>query len=273
VLQIWPYLLSPIDKNTGRLTRNAPLEIEIDIHTLGISKPHLVRPIIDEHVAFLVDTDENEWEPIEVRAWPDEWEKPSQHVQWHVVSGNHRTSAARIKGLETVGARIIEASDERSYLHAAIKTNARHGRNFTEDDRKILAGKLKALGESSSDIAKLFGVHKSTVNNWLSNRDTNASKKNNAREQAQNVLADLGIEDLSDDWKYVPTVTADAKQIAKVGQSINDFLAETPLSQDKAYIVAWVRLQSKLTRQSLAQDMLETIQWLTNVTTLLRSEA
>jgi transposase len=259
--------------NSAQVTRYASVEIEIDIHALGISKPHLVRPLDDAYVAELVDTDETEWEPIEVRAWPDEWVKPSPDVAYHVVSGNHRTSAARIKGLKAIRARIIEASDDRAYLYAAIRTNARHGRNFTEDDRKILAGKLKALGESSSDIAKLFGVHKSTVNNWLSGRDTNASKKKDAaREQAQNVLADLGIQDLSEDWRHVPTVTADAKRLAKVGQVINDFLAETPTSEDKAYLAAWARSLGKVTRQAIAQDMLETIQWLTNVTTLLKSE-
>ncbi len=132
---------------------------------------------------------------------------------------------------------------------------------------------MKSLGQTADQIAKLFGVNRATVYNWISGRDSNASKKkNNAREQAQNILADLGIEDLSEEWQHVPTVTADDKQLAKVGQSINDFLAETPISQDKAYIVAWVRSRSKETRQSVAQDMLETIQWLTNVATLLRSE-
>src|SRR5215470_4768066 len=99
--------------NSDQVTRYASVEIEIDIHALGISKPHLVRPLDDAYVAELVDTDETEWEPIEVRVWPDGWIKPSPDVAYHVVSGNHRTSAAQIKGLKTIRARIIEASDDR----------------------------------------------------------------------------------------------------------------------------------------------------------------
>jgi transposase len=71
---------------------------------------------------------------------------------------------------------------------AAIRTNARHGKNFTEDDRKVLAAKLKALGQSVSDIANLFGVHRSTVHNWLSGRDSNAGKKEK-KEVAMRMLA------------------------------------------------------------------------------------
>jgi ParB-like chromosome segregation protein Spo0J len=238
---------------------------------LGISEEHLVRPIDDQHVAYLRDTDESEWEPIEVRSWPKEWTKPSPEVKYHVISGNHRTSAARLKGLKTIRARILVADSELDYLTAAIRTNTRHGRNFTEDERRLNAAKLKELGMSGSQIAKLFGVHKSTVNNWLSGRDTNASKKK-AREQAESILANLGIEELSSEWQMVPEITADARQLAKVGQTINDFLAETPTAENKGYIVAWIQSLSKEARYSIADDMRETIQWLTNVATLLKSE-
>jgi transposase-like protein len=246
--------------------------VDLPVSALGISKPHLVRPLDDVYVAELVETDESEWEPIEVRVWPEEWARPTLDTKYHVVSGNHRTSAARIKNLQSIRGRIIEASDELGYMLAAIRTNARHGRNFSEDDRKSLAAKLKGLGQSADQIAKLFGVNRATVYNWLSGRDSNASKKKAVVDQAKDTLANLGIQELSDDWKYVSTVTADARQLAKVGQAINDFLAETPTHENKAYIVAWVRSLSKEARQSLSQDMLETIQWLTNVTTLLRSE-
>jgi len=137
----------------------------------------LVRPIIDEDVDMLAETDEAEWDTIEVRLWPDAWEKPSPHVLYHVVSGNHRTSAARKKGLYSLTARIIDAPDEVSYTVAAIKSNTRHGKNFNQEQRLALAQKLAEQGLSLAEIAKTFNVHKSTVGNWLSGRDSNASKK------------------------------------------------------------------------------------------------
>jgi Transposase and inactivated derivatives len=255
----------------NRAARNASV-VEIEVIMLGISEEHLVRPIDDQHVAYLRDTDETEWEPIELRRWPKEWNKPTPEVEYHVISGNHRTSAARIKGLKTVRARILEVDSDLDYLTAAIRTNTRHGRNFTEDERRVNAAKLKDLGMSGSQIANLFGVHKSTVNNWLSGRDTNVSKKKNARQQAEDTLANLGIEDLSKEWQFVPEVTTDARQLAKVGQTINNFLAETPTAENKAHIMSWVQSLSKESRYSIADDMRETIQWLTNVAMLLKSD-
>ncbi len=154
-----------------------PEIIDIELRLLGISHDHLVRPIVEEDVEVLAETDETEWEPIEVRTWPDAWEKPATHVCFHVVSGNHRTSAARKKGLTTLKGKIIQAPDELSYTVAAVKSNTRHGKNFTQEQRLALAQKLSDQGLSLSEIAKTFGVHKSTVGNWLSGRDSNATKK------------------------------------------------------------------------------------------------
>lgn len=256
------------------LSRNATDVIEIPVNQLGISVPHLVRPIDEQYVAELVETDETEWEPIEVRLWPPEWSKPTPDVFYHVVSGNHRTSAAQIKGLHTLRARRIEAASDLDYLLAAIRTNARHGRNFKEDERRLLAAQLKGLGQSADQIAKLFGVNRATVYNWLSGRDSNVSKKkaSGAREQAKDTLANLGLEGLSEEWRSLPLISADARKLAKVGQTINDFLAETPLAEDKAHIVAWTRSLTKEARQSVSLDMRETVQWLINVSTLLQQE-
>jgi ParB-like chromosome segregation protein Spo0J len=257
--------------NVAGVARNASV-VEIDVIMLGISEEHLVRPIDDQHVAYLRDTDESEWEPIELRRWPDEWPKPSPEVEYHVISGNHRTSAARIKGLKTVRAKVLEVGSDLDYLTAAIRTNTRHGRNFTEDERRVNAAKLKDLGMSGSQIAKLFGVHKSTVNNWLSGRDTNASKRKSARDQAEDLLANVGIQEPSEEWQDIPEVTADARQLARVGQAINNFLAETPTAENKAHVTAWIQSLSKESRGSIADDMRETIQWLTNVAILLKSD-
>lgn len=151
--------------------------VDIEVLALGLAINHLVRPINDDDVKILADTDESEWDPIEVRVWPDEWPKPYPNVKYHVVSGNHRTSAALLKGLATLKGRIINAPDDLSYTVAAVKSNTRHGRNFTKEERLELAFKMDAQGLSYAEIAKIFGVHKSTAGNWLSGRDSNASRK------------------------------------------------------------------------------------------------
>jgi transposase-like protein len=151
--------------------------VDIKVLELGIAINHLVRPINDDDVKILAETDASEWDPIEVRVWPDEWPKPYPNVKYHVVSGNHRTSAALLKGLATLPGRIIDAPDDLSYTVAAVKSNTRHGRNFTQEERLKLAAKMYAKGLSYAEIAKTFGVHKGTVGNWLTGRDSNASRK------------------------------------------------------------------------------------------------
>lgn len=235
------------------VARYAPI-IAIPVTQLGISKPHLVRPIDDTYVCELVDTDADSWDPIEVRLWPDEWTKPSPEIEYHVISGNHRTSAACIKKLETLQARIIEASSELDCMVAGIRTNARHGRNFTNNEKRALAAKLRDLGQPSREIARLFGVDKSTINNWLSGRDSNASKK--AREYSP-VPGEL-----DEAWQVAPS--ADSAQCAKVGSKISDFLAESPIHLAPAHVAAWIEQLLPEKRQAEAENVDALIQWLTN---------
>jgi transposase-like protein len=151
--------------------------IDIPIEQLGINPQYLVRPIDDDYVEELADTDESEWEPIEVRLWPDNWVKPALGVIYHVVSGNHRTKAAWSKGCSTIRGKVIDCPDHLSYLLAAIRTNSRHGRNFSSDEKRMLAAKLVAMGQSYKQIAQALGVSKATISGWITGNDSNASKK------------------------------------------------------------------------------------------------
>lgn len=155
--------------------------IEVEVESLGISLEHLVRPIIEADVYDLALKDESKWEPIEIRLWPAAWEKPSPEVVYHVISGNHRTGAARVKQLRTLRARLIDAQDELSYLIAAISSNTQHGRNFTREEYVANAKKLQAQGLPLGEIASVLGYSKSTVSRWLTGNDSHAAGK---REQA-----------------------------------------------------------------------------------------
>src|SRR5690348_14797396 len=100
-----------IEENVA-LRRATAAIIEVPVATLGIKVEQLVRPIDEDAVYELAQKDENKWEPIEIRLWPADWEKPAPEVLYHVVSGNHRTSAARMKGLQTLRAIVITADSD-----------------------------------------------------------------------------------------------------------------------------------------------------------------
>lgn len=85
-----------IENNDVALRSATDKIIEVQVSELGISIEHLVRPISEADVYELAEKDASRWEPIEIRYWPVGWEKPSPDVRYHVISGNHRTSAARI---------------------------------------------------------------------------------------------------------------------------------------------------------------------------------
>src|SRR5947209_18034256 len=73
--------------------------VEIEIEKLGINTARRMREIDTKYVAELAETDDTEWGPLEVCVWDDtRWVRPAAHVEFEVVSGNHRTSAERVKG-------------------------------------------------------------------------------------------------------------------------------------------------------------------------------
>lgn len=160
--------------------------IEVEVEKLGIAEAQLVRPIDLSDVYELAQKDPSMWEPIEIRVWPPYWEKPAQEVLYHVVSGNHRTSAAKLKGLPTLRARVIDAPDEKSYLVAAIVSNTQHGKNFTREEYTVNAKKLQAQGLSLAEIAKILGYSKSAVSRMLTGNDSHLAQK-------QREVADLDV--------------------------------------------------------------------------------
>lgn len=265
--------LGPITVITYAKNGNPDI-IEAPTEWLGYSQE--AREIADWHVDELIASDESTWDSLKVCFWPDYMDKPSDEIMFRIIGGNHRTKAARGKNppLETLRMRVGIVVDEVDFLRAQVEDNASHGLNYTEDQRKAHAFKFRAMDVPVSVIAKDLKMSVKTLYNWFSGRDTNKSKKakEKAREQAENVLAHLGIEKLDSDWQSVPEVTADARQLARVGQTINNFLAETPTAENKGYVVAWIQSLSKEARYSIADDMCETIHWLTNVATLLKSE-
>ncbi|HWS84566.1 MAG TPA: helix-turn-helix domain-containing protein [Ktedonobacteraceae bacterium] len=235
------------------MARNASIEIyttgevvAVPITLLGISEEHLVRPINYQHVEELVESDEDEWEPIEFRLWPHNWVKPHPDVRFHIISGNHRRKSADAKDLETIRGKYIKADSELEYMASAIRTNTRHGLNFAEDEKRANAAKLKELGMSGAQIAKLFGVHKSTANNWLSGRDTNMSRK---QKQEPEPVQETPYEELvpretivSSGKRKVMSLLVDAQVNADIEEAIIYVHTLKPAQQELLHhLVGWLQ--------------------------------
>lgn len=164
--------------------------IEVEVEALGIE--HLIRELSEEAAYDLSEKDASLWEPIEIRHWPAHWAKPTPNVLYHVISGNHRTRAAQIKGLRTLRARFVKAESELDFLKAAIGSNTQHGRNFTREEYATNARRLHAEGMSITDVAAMLGYNKSTVSRWITGNDSHASAKRDA-ETPQTEMLPVGM--------------------------------------------------------------------------------
>jgi hypothetical protein len=204
--------------------RGATDIIEVNVDALGIDLEHLVRPISDADVQMLAETDERRWEPIEIRLWPAEWSKPSSSVLYHVISGNHRTSAARIKGLPTLRARLIEAKDDLSYTIAAVSSNTTHGRNFTREEYIMNAKKLHDLGLALGEIASTLGYSKSTVSRWITGSDSHAASKR-ALESSQESIITISPEQF-------PALNSNGDTSVSAKQKVMALLMDAQLNAD-----------------------------------------
>lgn len=159
--------------------------VEVPVEVLGHSTE--VRELNWAHVQDIVMSDEHTWPPLEVCLWPDYKEKTDQSVLLRIISGNHRTSAAKEKGLSSLPVRVFKVEKEIEFRILAIRSNASHGLNFTEDEYKKQAAYLKQEGKSLTDIASILSKNKSTISRWLSGADSNASRKNAKAVQPQQV--------------------------------------------------------------------------------------
>jgi len=159
--------------------------VEVPIEVLGHSNE--VRELNWAHVQDLVMSDEHTWPPLEVCLWPEYLPKSGLATLLRIISGNHRTSAAKEKGLLSLPVRIFKVEKEVDFRILAIRSNASHGLNFTEDEYKKQAAYLKQEGKTLGDIASILSKNKSTISRWLSGADSNASRKIEKIVQSQQV--------------------------------------------------------------------------------------
>lgn len=240
---------------------------EIPLRLIGLdTRPERqIRPLDVEHVRALMETTiPKEWDPIEVREWPEDDPRPrgEEECVYQVISGYHRTTAARNLGLNAIRAVVItDALDEVGFQLRAFRTNARHGKPMSTDEKQALARRLRAFGMSETDIAREMSTPKGTIHNWLSGRNTNANRHKEMMRTHQTTGNSRPDEVLPAAW-HVSTVALDARRAAAVSSTIADFLAATPTHLAPGEVVAWVNMQPPQFRHALATDIAETARWL-----------
>jgi len=102
---------------------------------------------------------------------------PAIEINQHneLIDGFHRWTAHKLAGVETIEAVVSETTSDMHLLELAIKTNASHGLQMSQADKKKMAVKLYSVGERSADrkkeIASLLSVTVRAVTGWVSDLD------------------------------------------------------------------------------------------------------
>jgi ParB/Sulfiredoxin domain len=246
-------------------TQLIPLsEIGLDLRPI-----RQVRALDEANVHHLMtETDPAEWDPILVRAWPTSDPFPDgPHPEWQVISGYHRTSAARLLHLAEIRAIVRDDIDtDAKFLGLAMRENQRHGHVMSGDEKRAVCAQLQALGMSIGAIAKETSIPKSTVSAWLSGRDTNASKPMPASRQASstsqsNASGGLWVASTNQPSAYegVPLRARDATQ---VGVAWGRMLATNLPGLRVTAVQAWLAQQDGDERVRCANSALALTKWL-----------
>ena len=111
----------------------------------------------------------------------------NQHNE--LIDGFHRLTAHRLANVDEIEVKVTETTSDMHLLELAIKTNASHGLQMSQSDKKDMAIKLYSIGERSADrkkeLASLLSVTVSSIQGWVSDLDQAE------REKRRKVILDL----------------------------------------------------------------------------------
>ena len=83
-----------------------------------------------------------------------------------LVDGQHRLMAHTIAKEKEIEAEILDITDKKDIFREAIKRNARHGKQFTIEEKQRLAKQLLKTGDKVKAIASDLGVSRQFVEKW-----------------------------------------------------------------------------------------------------------
>jgi hypothetical protein len=240
--------------------------IEIPVSEIGINPTRQIRPVEDVRDLMEESNPEN-WEPLEICLWPagDPYPLGEEGRKYLVLGGNHRVTAARELGLETVRAIVGTApKDEREFLLRAYATNATHGKKMTSEQKQAVARRLHELGMSHLEIAREMPIPRGTITNWVTRRDTNAGRsvRHAPGERSDMVQEDGALTGLPEAWR-TEVVDLDAQRIAEIAIRLNKVLNLGDLTTmvPPGEAVAWLVHQSPAMRRLMATRFEQIAVW------------
>ena len=104
-----------------------------------------------------------------------------------LIDGWHRWTAHKKNGIEMIEAEVIETKSDAELLEKAIETNATHGLQLSQADKRDMARKIyhstpeKERDEKKKHLAVILSVSERTVRDWLSRVDKDAKEARDKR--------------------------------------------------------------------------------------------
>ncbi len=111
--------------------------------------------------------------------------KVNQHGE--LIDGWHRWTAHKKVGADEIPAEVIETTSDAHLLELAIETNATHGLQLSQADKKDMARRIyNSTPESNRDekkkeLAKILSVSQRTVRDWLGRIDKDTKEARNRK--------------------------------------------------------------------------------------------
>ena len=142
----------------------------------------------------------------------------NQHNE--LIDGWHRWTAHKKNEVELISAYVVETASDADLLEKAIETNATHGLQLSQSDKKDMARKIynttpeRERDEKKKHLAKILSVSERTVREWLSRMDKDAKEARNQR--------------IFEMWMACYTQQEIADVVGMTNQQVSQITAELP---------------------------------------------
>lgn len=142
----------------------------------------------------------------------------NQHNE--LIDGWHRWTAHKKNEAEFISAYVVETASDADLLEKAIETNATHGLQLSQSDKKDMARKIynttpeRERDEKKKHLAKILSVSERTVRDWLSRMDKDAKEARNRR--------------IFEMWMACYTQQEIADAVGMTNQQVSQITAELP---------------------------------------------
>jgi len=153
----------------------------------------------------------------------------NQHSE--LIDGWHRWTAHKKHEVAEIEATIVETASDADLLQKAIETNATHGLQLSQADKKDMARKIyngtaeKDRDQKKKDLAKILSVSERTIREWLSRVDKDSKEARNKR-ILELWLACYSNEEIGKEFEMTPQAvgqvlkeSADLPKLSKLDQA------------------------------------------------------